>query len=354
MRTQQIGFVAALAVGCLLSLQAASGCSSGTDNNTPPDAGTTTHPDAGTTHPDAGTTTVDHTIGGGCTMAADAGQQGDCATGLSCLTDARLPGGLCSKPCTADADCGTGNTCVDIGQGKACFRACDPGVIGSCGRTDWVCQPTGANSGLCNPSCKSAALAGDCGSDQLACQADGTCTTAAGSSGAYESCGTENCQAGLDCLSFQGGSGDPICFPDCTSAACPAGSQCAIGVSNSTTKACTKECSTDADCVGGFTCQTSGGKKICLPPQPAGTQQPYQACGGANGACVDTAGCLSTAGAASGVCFTDCTASAAACGGGQTCNITAGTSKFCGQPCTGTGQSTCPTGTTCKSSICLP
>jgi Cys-rich repeat protein len=61
----------------------------------------------------AGTAAGTSPVGGAC--ASDA----DCLSGLSCSTGD--PGGLCTKSCKSDADCGTGGVCNSESE---CYAGC--------------------------------------------------------------------------------------------------------------------------------------------------------------------------------------------------------------------------------------
>jgi hypothetical protein len=52
-------------------------------------------------------------IGGPCTLDAD------CPAGLEC--EHTTPGGICTKNCTGDAECGAGNICTDENE---CYSGC--------------------------------------------------------------------------------------------------------------------------------------------------------------------------------------------------------------------------------------
>jgi hypothetical protein len=63
-------------------------------------------------------------VPGTCGVGAACGADGDCASGLTCIT--ALRGGYCGKAdCTATADCPTGSACIKHSDGKNyCFGTC--------------------------------------------------------------------------------------------------------------------------------------------------------------------------------------------------------------------------------------
>jgi hypothetical protein len=76
----------------------------------------------------------------------------DCAGSLDCLIDAGVPGGYCSRTCSADADC-AGGACADFGGGNFCGKRC--AGDGDC-RTGYVCSRLNAAAGgtvqVCEPA----------------------------------------------------------------------------------------------------------------------------------------------------------------------------------------------------------
>jgi hypothetical protein len=69
-------------------------------------------------------------IGGSCSGAADSGKSCDSTMCLGLMANAQKQGGICSKGCQIDDDCGgTANVCVDLaGDGSGyCLRTCKTG-----------------------------------------------------------------------------------------------------------------------------------------------------------------------------------------------------------------------------------
>lgn len=366
----QSRLLVALALGALVATTQITACSGG-DEETPdagstpdggskPDAGNKpdggNKPDAGET-PDAGEEPEDHTIGGPCTGPGNL-EQGDCDTGLSCipasasLGDLSFPGGVCTKACTTDADCGTHdgspNQCRDFGGDKLCMRGCDPLVTNTCGRGSYTCTTEGSDQ-FCFPSCL--AVPALCAEGTSCDAATGLCKAPA----PYDACPTGVCGAGAECLSLNNDP-NPICLEECTSTACPSGFTCSV--SGGGRKFCTKNCGglTGGQCPPTApTCATiTGTTKGCVPAGEAGTQGSYEQCGGEFGNCVDGAGCAAaSASSTSGICLVDCTTNAGACPGGTQCVSTPSSAKVCAMPCTA-GTTVCPTGSTCAGGLCQP
>lgn len=71
----------------------------------------------------------------------------DCTAGLVC--DTSMPGGLCTRPCKADAECGaTRFSCLD----NKCLPTCNIRSPASDCRKQYVCQLLAGKS-LCKPDC---------------------------------------------------------------------------------------------------------------------------------------------------------------------------------------------------------
>src|SRR5690606_21291797 len=86
--------------------------------------------------------------------AASAGQVGSsCVTNLNCNDDltclTNFLAGYCSRPCTADADCGEEAACADLGGGVLrCLDRCNDDA--QC-RFGYGCQTVGEAAGVCYP-----------------------------------------------------------------------------------------------------------------------------------------------------------------------------------------------------------
>ena len=219
----------------------------------------------------------------------------DCRdTGAGCLTV--FPGGLCSKACTTNADCGSG-TCLDTGNGSVCLPSCTSGG-GECGAVGGMCVPIDANATMfaCLPGCfASGAPAGT-----PSCTNPLTCDPYAGICTSTPSTGADNgaaCAADADCRGgrcivevdmgtpsgFLGGyclsfgvsvaimQGAPV-----PQGSCPTGSGAVPinGERPGDSVPCFKTCSANSDCRAGYQCDhlTPGSgtgqffsNGICLP-----------------------------------------------------------------------------------------
>jgi hypothetical protein len=93
--------------------------------------------------PDGGST-----AGEGCTS------DWDCSAGLHC--DDTMPDGLCTRPCSADTDCGPKERwgCHD----KKCLERCNVRSIANPCRDKYACRTEG-NRSLCVPDCRIAGCA---------------------------------------------------------------------------------------------------------------------------------------------------------------------------------------------------
>lgn len=115
-----------------------------------------------------------------------------------------------------------------------------------------------------------------CSAEIAACQQNSTGggEQPVGGTGAYESCDTEPCQAGMACGSFDGT--NSYCFPECGVGGACAGWDggagiCAVGLEGgggTTPTHCLPTCTdTDAssDCPSGWTCSIEQGQGVCQP-----------------------------------------------------------------------------------------
>ena len=67
---------------------------------------------------------------------------------LNNMANPPTPGGYCSSGCATNADCGSGNTCVDIGAGKYCLAGCNNAT--TCRNPGYACSYYGG-AGVCFP-----------------------------------------------------------------------------------------------------------------------------------------------------------------------------------------------------------
>lgn len=247
---------------------------------------------------------------GGAVGFADIGKScntnGDCASGLTCLTatgtsivGAEGPAnGYCSKTCNADTDCGGVGICLNVSATGAtpvgyCFQSCtfggaDPTKCHS--RTDVGCltidATTTPTTDVCFPVCSQDA---DCPSGRTCNLADSLCSdTPATGDPLGTHCmsdpdsGASNCQGG--CLPVGGAAGGTVPVANFCSMLCVVGNLDAcnwVGAGTSLTSGgahgvcalassaaqpgdigfCTQECDTAASCTDqsdpGLTCDTS-------------------------------------------------------------------------------------------------
>jgi len=341
--------LAALAVGS---------CSSSAPSTTPPDARADLGPAVQCAQP--------NTIGDGEPCACPT----DCTYGAACETEMGMgrPYGHCLRFCTLgdDSACSSGTTCRQTLHEDVCLGACT--VTADCQyplecRDGACCAPKGSCEipcvqhsdcpqgrycfqSTCVPSCMTD---DDCQNHQ--CNPySGFCTgIPTQGAGLFESC-----LRGEDCLSG-------ICFNYVCVASCPVGGLCPENticgeLGDSGVGLCTTACRTSADCVGDFTCETTGsGERLCQPPAfttdggqevckaPASTVLPGRPCGcdadcasgicgteeevgWPGGGCVQAAPCLD----------------ASSCGVGYVCS-----QSMCSIHCQ--AESDCPKGWLCSS-----
>src|SRR5690606_1733144 len=162
--------------------------------------------------------------------AASAGQVGSsCVTNLNCNDDltclTNFLAGYCSRPCTADADCGEEAACADLGGGVLrCLDRCNDDA--QC-RFGYGCQTVGEAAGVCYPDTnRNGAVRNPGGApDGDPCLVDtdcmgGTCITGDDFPDGY--CSTRSCDVvgcatpDATCVNLQT---DALCFHNCVSAA---------------------------------------------------------------------------------------------------------------------------------------
>lgn len=149
-----------------------------------------------------------------CASNVDCNVEG--ARGLIC--DTKFPGGMCTRTCTRDGDCGMG-TCLGAPRTGQCFPSCSIGG-GECAATQVCVQSGGAdpNAGACVASCYPADAMAPSGSPM--CAAGTTCDPgfSTPSCQSMASTGAANgsaCRADDECL------GD--CIPEIDSTSAPTG-----------------------------------------------------------------------------------------------------------------------------------
>lgn len=183
----------------------------------------------------------------------------DCSnSGASCLPDAEIclddgaGSSFCSCYCQADADCGSGNSCVDLNSGG---RGCVTGIVSnpcsgvSCPVGQYCDSSTGAcvvSSGACP------GLGNDCANSGQACTpSNDIClaVSAAGDSICSCKCITDSdCGERAGCVALSGG--DSACVPFCLGVVCEGMESCDL-----TTGKCANLCA-------GIVCPNGG---LCSP-----------------------------------------------------------------------------------------
>ena len=219
----------------------------------------TPHPDLGP--PDLGP--LDPEPGDSCRSAADCGEG-------TCIDE--WPGGYCTGSCSADADCGTDGTCVQVDRTTfICLDNCDPDDGAAC-REGYGCTTDPFFGNVCIPGCRSN---DDC-PDGLECDpaggdlGEGSCFDPEGEVGA--SCeDASECPAGGVCLDepingWPRGSCITTGCDTATNDGCPDGSECAF--ESRFGGLCVQGCATSDDCRDDYGCLPSAefpDRTVCQP-----------------------------------------------------------------------------------------
>ena len=194
-----------------------------------------------------------------------------CAEGYSKVSETTcvlLLGSLC-KPCLVDGDCaaGTGETCVSVGSGSFCSRACGAPNLTDCPE-GFACADPGTGSVCLLKS-------GGCGFQGKACKYDFECED-------LSVCTTESCSANacavtvLPCDDLSACTTD-VCDPKsgCSHAALPDGTACDDGSGCTQSDACGNgACAgTQKVCDDGLACTTDtcSGDGVCAGTADAGS-----------------------------------------------------------------------------------
>jgi hypothetical protein len=221
------------------------------------------------------------------------------------------PGGYCSMPCTASAECGTGSACVGarFGNPGHCSIGCDHD--GDC-RNGYYCAAlammadAGAVAATCQPHPQTDDLAD--GIVGAGCKKDADCGT-----------GTCLLQERITSATYPGGYCTGSCVEDVE---CGAGGVCSPGFLGAV-GVCYLGCEHDGDCGrDGYRCREVAGDHVCVPgPKPlpdhlAGAAcKDDQDCGGGPMTCAsDVAGVPAQGGYCTQSCALDDD-----CGAGGTC-----------------------------------
>lgn len=235
------------AIGCgVLVAAALAACSSGTRDDTTPDAGTTANkPDAGTT-PDAGTVVTKNAPGTACTADDEClGPAGQCISSL--------PNGYCTKDCVLANQCPGNTKCQAFGDSSKCVAGCETDA--DCRKNEgYFCDPDGkfCISVKYTPTTPGGAQIGepcarveDCEGDSCIVEVS-TSTTACTPENAATTCNSGQCGANKKCVGSPTGYTGGYCLAYCTDGhpeSCPQGATCLNG-------SCRKSCTQNGDCRG--------------------------------------------------------------------------------------------------------
>jgi len=143
----------------------------------------------------------DGSLGSACSKSSD------CDSGLSCETsidDKAIAGGVCTKDCSADSDCGGDGKCP---SGK-CMMGCDATDTASCERDGWSCDLSGSCVAPGSSDRGENCTVEDCASG-LACGPDGLCTVATNEAGA-------DCESGEVAKLYDGDKNRFYCSISCS------------------------------------------------------------------------------------------------------------------------------------------
>ncbi len=195
-----------------------------------------------------------------------------CGSGTICTSIAEgYPGGMCTKSCTRDSDCGTTGLCWGFaGGGMRCIPRCETApdcrdgyqCLGISGREDRACFPFCTQDSQCAPmACNT--WARTCGAiDPARAQNGAPCAASA-------ECRSNRCTREVNTDGMPTGSLDGICYSLCTVPAnseytganipradCPTGSVCPRDTTTTPggVGLCRVECRTNDNCRPGYIC----------------------------------------------------------------------------------------------------
>lgn len=195
-----------------------------------------------------------------------------CGSGTICTTGTEgYPGGMCTRSCTRDADCGTTGLCwAFAGGGSRCIPRCETVAdcregyqcLGISGREDRACFPFCTADSQCAPlACNT--WTRTCGSvDMTRAQNGAPCA-------ATTDCRSNRCTREVNTDGMPTGSLDGICYSLCTVPAnseytganiprsdCPMGSVCPRDTTTTPggVGLCRIECRTNDNCRPGYIC----------------------------------------------------------------------------------------------------
>lgn len=210
-------------------------------------------------------------------------------TQATCIDEAAngYPGGLCSRSCRNDTDCGASGACLAFNGGNVCFPRCTDSASCRMGYRCFLARSANASMGIteartCFPFCGGDAQC----TSTMRCNPwtnfCGTTDTARGDNGAPCTQGSDcrwRCNAPTDSMGaptiYYGGTCYSRCeIPDDSEyqgatyprAGCPTGSVCYRTTRQMAGDVgeCRKECTASSDCRGGY---------ICVRPTVGGMQQ---------------------------------------------------------------------------------
>lgn len=202
-----------------------------------------------------------------CTMNAECP-----APGALCITEAMgYPGGLCTRRCTSDSQCGAGGTCAAYGAERRCLPTCASGT--DC-RDGYNCFSLTSQAGVhvCLPLCNADTQCGAVGCDEYTGFCGTPDTTLSANGGqclADTDCSSGRCLEEIDpAAGTPTGNLDGLCYSSCTipddaqyatnvpNGGCPNSGVCVRGTSAlaGDIGICRPECTTEADCRGGYIC----------------------------------------------------------------------------------------------------
>ena len=204
-----------------------------------------------------------------------------------CITDAAAFS-FCSCYCNSDVDCGSGNTCVGLNDGRT---ACVPGDIST--PCDGVTCPAGETCDPATGNCVGSSsgcpgLGTDCSFDGVLCtDANDLCLSDGAETICSCTCFSDaDCGVGNTCATL--GDGTSACVPgggssgeDCTSVSCPAGQVCSPATGTCIGEATDTSANTDVAApdtfIGGNDTTVSidtSNKDVVTPPYDMGSTLP--------------------------------------------------------------------------------
>lgn len=135
----------------------------------------------------------------GASCEADA----KCSSAYCLTSDLGWSGGVCSKTCASQTDCGAEGVCIQADPTSICLQRCSSNF--DC-RGEYYCQDVGDGDAVCLPRCNATNAVDLCGGDFPVCdQTSGACVQAGGSGTATverRSLGTVDIRANTESAKF--------------------------------------------------------------------------------------------------------------------------------------------------------